>query len=554
MGLSITTKSLSRLVRFLFFAVIAFTPHIEVSFASCWHVSVKAAPGSPHLTIQDVIDIASTGDSILVGPGQYYGAGNYDISFNGKDLHLIGVAGPDSTIIDCQGLGRGFSFSSGESSESLIEGLTIINGGFGRLVGGGIYCSNSSPTLSNLVISGCAASNGGGIYLSSSSSFIQSCTVEGNSGDSRGGGIYIIDSNPEFKDVDISTNWASFAGGGVFCSGISDVRIDSCIVSTNTVSWLGGGIHLASGTAHIVHTSILSNTANDGAGIWTISPDSLVVVDSRISMNTADRWGGGVRLEGGSEVRFTGVLIHANSGNSYDAGGFSLSGSDVNPLIEHCSIVGNIGGAGAGLTLSFDASVSLHSSIVAFNTPGFGLESGSSSNLDIQCCDFYSNLAGCFSPTSGDHIGYFGNIQEDPQFCIQLNDSFTVATSSPCLPENNECSILMGAYGVGCSLTESGSAPPPVSVQLLANHPNPFNPSTIIPFVLDSSAIVSLSVHDVTGRLIDTLLREQELQAGRWEHPWDGMDDDGNAMPSGVYFYRLKTPDGSLARPMLLVK
>ena len=75
-----------------------------------------------------------------------------------------------------------------------------------------------------------------------------------------------------------------------------------------------------------------------------------------------------------------------------------------------------------------------------------------------------------------------------------------------------------------------------------------------IPFSLDAPASVTVTTLDVTGRLVTTLASERAYPAGHHTLHWDGLDSAGRAMPSGVYFYRLETPAGAAARPMLLVK
>ena len=79
----------------------------------------------------------------------------------------------------------------------------------------------------------------------------------------------------------------------------------------------------------------------------------------------------------------------------------------------------------------------------------------------------------------------------------------------------------------------------PAASYLAQNAPNPFNPSTTIEFGLASPARVTLSIYDVSGRLIRTLIEEPRA-AGVYKQPWDGRDAAGRAVASGVYFYRLR--------------
>jgi hypothetical protein len=91
------------------------------------------------------------------------------------------------------------------------------------------------------------------------------------------------------------------------------------------------------------------------------------------------------------------------------------------------------------------------------------------------------------------------------------------------------------------------------AVQLRQNCPNPFNPATRISFVLPEPGRVSLSIHDVRGALVKVLV-DGAMTGGLKEMAWDGTDNNGHPVGSGVYFYRLKAGKTTLTKKMLLVK
>ena len=93
---------------------------------------------------------------------------------------------------------------------------------------------------------------------------------------------------------------------------------------------------------------------------------------------------------------------------------------------------------------------------------------------------------------------------------------------------------------------------PPRS-ELLAARPNPFNPATVIPFVLDRRQDVRITIHDLRGRTVAELLHG-ERPAGPGEVRWNGLDRHGRAMPSGVYFARLVTTRETACTRMVLIK
>jgi 1,4-alpha-glucan branching enzyme len=92
------------------------------------------------------------------------------------------------------------------------------------------------------------------------------------------------------------------------------------------------------------------------------------------------------------------------------------------------------------------------------------------------------------------------------------------------------------------------------SINYLApNFPNPFNPSTTIRFSIAQRQHTSLRIYDVSGRLIRTLINEMYPQ-GRHEVRWDGRNNFGEGVASGVYFYRLVVPEFTETRKMVLLK
>jgi hypothetical protein len=93
----------------------------------------------------------------------------------------------------------------------------------------------------------------------------------------------------------------------------------------------------------------------------------------------------------------------------------------------------------------------------------------------------------------------------------------------------------------------------PGKFRLNQNFPNPFNPETVISFSLEKSGEVTLSVFDILGRTVKTL-QSGYLAAGQHEFRWNGADDNGQTVSSGVYFYRLSSDQVSLTRKMVLMK
>ena len=109
------------------------------------------------------------------------------------------------------------------------------------------------------------------------------------------------------------------------------------------------------------------------------------------------------------------------------------------------------------------------------------------------------------------------------------------------------------------STRESGKAgsdePLPGTARLFLGSasPNPFNPSTTIEFGVEHASIVRLSVYDIRGREVQTLLEEQ-LAAGTYRRVWDGRDTQGQLAAAGVYVVQLNAGDRLLQKKLTLLK
>ncbi|MBD3219012.1 MAG: hypothetical protein GF310_12120, partial [candidate division Zixibacteria bacterium] len=189
-------------------------------------------------TIQDAINTAVDGDTILVASGVYTGEGNRDLNFLGKKIVVISESGPDETIIDCQGSQydrhRGFTFDSGEDFTSELTGFMIING-YGpysheRYEGGAIMCDSSSP-------------------------LIKECIFANNTGDYQGGAVSIFKSHPKFVNCTFYGNSAAY-GGGIY-SRYSDPRLENCIIA---FSESGTAVH---GLAYLECCNLYGNAGGD---------------------------------------------------------------------------------------------------------------------------------------------------------------------------------------------------------------------------------------------------------------------------------------------------
>ncbi|MDD3633569.1 MAG: T9SS type A sorting domain-containing protein, partial [Candidatus Cloacimonetes bacterium] len=94
---------------------------------------------------------------------------------------------------------------------------------------------------------------------------------------------------------------------------------------------------------------------------------------------------------------------------------------------------------------------------------------------------------------------------------------------------------------------------PDITFSLAQNYPNPFNPLTYITFSLPKEETAFLGIYNVKGQLVKTLINGI-MNSGTHRVQWNGLDDAGNSVSSGIYFYTLQSGNKSITHKMLLIK
>lgn len=111
-----------------------------------------------------------------------------------------------------------------------------------------------------------------------------------------------------------------------------------------------------------------------------------------------------------------------------------------------------------------------------------------------------------------------------------------------------------GRHGSASSIAPPQGGPGSGSgIVLNQNRPNPFNPRTTFTYAVDREGHVELAIYDVAGREVATLVNEN-VKAGIHSLQWDGTDNNGHELASGMFFYRLRADDTELTRKLLIVR
>ena len=132
------------------------------------------------------------------------------------------------------------------------------------------------------------------------------------------------------------------------------------------------------------------------------------------------------------------------------------------------------------------------------------------------------------------------------------NNFFVIENSADFIIDEIELSTTDGQL-LAAVIKDDTQSFLPDRFELYQNYPNPFNPSTTISFDMPKSSTVSLIIFDLLGRNVKTLFSGR-LGAGYHEFIWNGRDNSGEAVSSGIYLYELKTDDYSAQKKMLFIK
>jgi predicted outer membrane repeat protein len=353
--------------------------------------AIIKVPGD-YTTIQTGIDIATAGDTVLVADGTYKGMGNKNLDFKGKRITVRSENGPEYSIIDCEGDGRGFYFHSAEQEDSVLSGFTIRNGNGGD-DGGGIYILNSSPTITNCIVRENTARSGGGVSCDSSFPILTNCTIKNNTARS-GGGINCDSCSPTIANCMIIDNVATegvgaSSGGGIDFFNSDFPTVVNCTIHGNT-SFSGGGINISNSSPTITYCKITENTASNNGGGINGGGDSPTIINSIVSGNTA--FGG-------------------------HGGGIYSSSITQQMTVTNCTVSGNQSSLDGGGVYSLSDSPPITNSIFWDNMPDQIVGSVPPPAV------IYSNVKGGYSGT--------GNIDADPQFVG--NGDYHLAETSPCI-------------------------------------------------------------------------------------------------------------------------
>ena len=377
-----------------------------------------------YATIQAAIDASENGDTVIVAADTYYENILFPLS---KTITLKSVNGPESTFIEGalpEGDPSGSVVTFSADNSSTLEGFTITNGSTSENGGGIRIGTNSSPTITNCIITNNSASSGGGITVGSTASpNITNCTITNNEASLRGGGIIIADSSTPFIDnCIISHNLAPF-GAGISCGISSAPFITNSTFENNSAIGdsaidNGGALHGAPNSTPIITNSIFkNNTSERNGGAMAFDSAEPLIVNCTFDNNTAALSGGAISLLEAAPI-ITNCSFSNNSALTNPGGAIACNNPSPETTVTNSIFWGD-----------HPAEIACDANTISVTYSNIQGGPNWPVNPDMACADRWPGT---------------GNINADPRFLDQTNGDFHLTNDSPCIDagDNSELSDL----------------------------------------------------------------------------------------------------------------
>ncbi len=580
-------------------------------FGPVWHVSTagsdengNGSEESPFASIQKGIVSSISGDTVLVSPGIYTANNSiYDknIVLGSKYLTTGDTSFISSTIIDGGVEGCPLMIYGSVNDSCRVTGFTIQNGTTGCVYGqgGGIYVEGSNPRLDNLIVKNNHSTNfGGGMHIVSSPE-LNNIIIKNNSADELGGGIYIgSTAKPFMSNVQIIHN-SAVHGGGIFINESSNTIINNSLIANNFEYSEGSDYPIFNTDGYaaielsnaIVELNYCTIANNQGSGILLRDGSNMNISNSIYWFNEP------FVLNNNPDYELDTMYIsYSNIENGYEGEG--LGNISDNPLFCNLSIFdyslavnspciaagegqSNIGALSIGCTQpNSQWTFSISEPIIQIFGDNDEWNPGESLAIEMELCNF-SETGHMFYPgivleadtnlvsISNNHFWFYGmdanscnvsffdiisdsniitdtlvtfiaypealNCQNQPEFCIY----------------GDTLSFQIPITGQGILSSQNSNFTMNFSVS--QNHPNPFNPITIIKYKIPSDGLVNIAIYDMNGKLVKTLLNQLQT-AGYKSIQWNSTNNKDEPVSAGLYLYTIQTGEFMQSKKMLLLK
>lgn len=484
---------------------------LPLTHATATNYTVYPDGSGDYPNIQAAYDVAESGDTILLADGIFTGPGNHDLVLDSVSLTIRSLNGdPEECILDLEDHDIGIF----EVYMELLRFQTIT------------------------------FRNGGGIYSSAGFIEMYNCAFEG---------MAWVLSASEWGAGEVVN---SFFTGGTNSQLRTGAHANGCTFQDNRAKIVSSSYTTLEDCLFLEN---FSATQLIEAREGPMGTSGITIRDCQFIDNSVDEALVMVR----SHLTCAGTTFAGNTGTCIEIAPWVEPYMGMYVEVSGSTFVGNSDPDASSIFYDFPwepdlGNFSVSNCLFAFNTAGPSIACIGDPVIFVTCSDIFGNDSGDWIDCIADQLGVHGNISEDPYFCYEhAAELYMLEASSPCAPFSppNATCDLIGAWDVGCDLTDVDETIPAAVLSKVRAVPNPFRSSTriVIPegMVVDPGA--RFEIFDTAGRLVYQVDLNRRVSAGD-PMIWDGSDLAGRALPSGIYYGKLSGITGGKAEPILVVR
>lgn len=506
---------------------------------------VRQDGSGDYLTVGAAVAVAVANDIIEVGPGTY--PEKVDVFV---PLTFISTNGAAATIMDGENSHYPLWFRGGVGSS--VDGFTFRNGY--HVSGGAAIRAMGGATLTlknSIVENNHSDFDGGGLFTRDAGAFIDAydCVFRNNYAEHNGSaGIAILGSRIDYTRCTFYGHTSGEQNAGTSCDH-SVMNIKQCLYYGNS-SESFSPIYYYFSNGSVDQSTIYGNYGGTWGGV-TIHFSSVNVTRCIIGGNTG---GYGIVYLDFSSGTHSCNLFHNNALGHILNGALNGTESVGDPLFCVGSANYHINSGSPAAAAHNSCGVLIGALDVACGPVAVAI-----SKFEVAAADGVVSLRGTFSSTlTAQSVSVYRGENNAPLVRIATinavnGTSFDYADRAV-VPGKSYRYQVGVTDGDGEFMSQiQGVRVAGLQNALQQNYPNPFNPQTTVQYTLAAPDHVSLVVYDATGRLVRTLANQNQ-PAGTREVTWNGLDDRGTAVASGVYFCKMTAGKFTETRRMVMLK
>lgn len=520
---------------------------------------------------------------IEYGRAQLSGYG-YTSDFRGGGIYISSTA---LTVSHCTISNNQASWDKGGGIAIVGSSKTphIVNCVIENSRGQGIACFGSVPKIKNSIIQNNSSS---GVYLEAASPVFENVTIRNNAGGIEIASSFEGESAPVFSHCLITGNTTISQGAGIYCEdGDAKPRFINCTIVDNTLSHSGegAGLYISRSAEIWVINSIIANNTPDGICSNDAYSKTLKVAYSNIQGGYAGIGGNRDSVQWlAGNVDEDPLFVDPNrevyalleNSPAIDTGThFFVYGNDTIVNLSPEEFSGSAPDMGAfetTLTTVHPGDADNNGVVDAYDVLPIGIffnqigapRTNQGFGWDAVSAIQYLEPAATYADVNGD-----GVVDERDVIGIGVNWGNTYSAPLQAFSINPEDSSMMNRHRTSFTTlyySLMGDSEPvqgmksllrsvlgieiPQDYQLLQNYPNPFNPVTTIRYSLPQTSDVVISIYNLKGQIVHQIQSDSQ-PAGWYQYQWNGTDQSGRQVATGMYFTRLEA--GAFSKSIKMV-